>query len=403
MFLFFFFSSFSSLLFVLTLFLFSFSLRVTPLTNLTFWDLEYQLYLNYIFHREWVSFLTHSITMPSIIFSLMAAAAQVRLSDDTQEWATWIDLSFLLVLFLFVWYASWGILSKRYWLPICAIPILAVTYIGGHYYHYSGASETFNPLWLTLIFSELQSWSHFVEDLPPRVNIGIVWTTKRDFFCRPPGSPFLSGCLDPDGNCRFTLFLIARGFRALLQAFIFGAIDELLASPRLLALFWSAVPYRKLSMMFCDVDPFAEWYRVFARSLEPQDRAESETSHSNNCCVVCCNTIATNPCVMKICCPGDVGVTPKTIPNPALDYIGVGGGVYARYYRDDAHQQDMTVGDVCCNCTCAPTPRRHVGLDAQSARKNICAICPSSCAPALRNNEYHIYTGPSDEDIEHHD
>ena len=112
-----------------------------------------------------------------------------------------------------------------------------------------------NPLYLMALASFLQSLSHIVEDLPPRVsgknNTMVVcphillcctvivalpspmctaayphWTTKREFFC---------GTVD--SWCEFA-DRSARGF----FQFCFGAVDEFIASPRLIPLFWGIVP-----------------------------------------------------------------------------------------------------------------------------------------------------------------
>lgn len=88
-----------------------------------------------------------------------------------------------------------------------------------------------NPLVWMFVVAFLQACTHYAEDLPPRVSGDIMWTDKRMFFC---GS-FNEGALN---QCRDLSYRLFRG----LVTIVFGMIDEFIASPRLLPLFWGLVP-----------------------------------------------------------------------------------------------------------------------------------------------------------------
>ena len=318
---------------------------VAPLTNVTAIDLNYQLYLNYIFHREWLSFLTHAVAMPFVNLFLLATAEFYLPSMDA---AYWISLG------LFVWYLCWGLISGVYWMGPCSIPILMFCYYGGHFYLaqvFSGEGPFewyLDPLCGAALFSFIQSASHIVEDLPPRLTGSPMWTTKRDFFCQVTDHELGLG----QRLIEFIQRLVLLTFGTL----FFGPLDEMSASPRLLPLFWSIAPvYWLLRFFEISYPRLDRQYANFARSLAEQPRISVLPTEDTPAIVPhnpvrstwpgsCADFFVDNFC--QCLCPGDYlpGDGPcgecccmgayrwtKSIPNPALDFIGLGGGMYVEY------------------------------------------------------------------------
>lgn len=230
---------------------------VAPLANLTPLALEYQLYLCRIFHRRSGSFYGHVITMPIVVSLLLAL-----IPTPYEFWAVGT---------LFLWYAAWGGISGIWWLGPGSLGILSTCYL---------ISEQLRPhdnLWVWLIiFSQLQAWSHVVEDLPPRVSGTPLWVSKSVFLHEVHGS----------------LDLLQRIVRLILTALVFGPLDEFIASPRLLPLFWCLLPGHNIMRW---LNP--SW--TTCRILDDLE-AKFQTSIS------------------------------EINPQPAIDYIGVGGGHFVR-------------------------------------------------------------------------
>jgi len=234
---------------------------VAPLANLTPLALEYQLYLCRIFHRRNISFYGHALTMPMIMSIILALIPET--------YAPWV------VLILFLWYATWGVIGRVWWLGLASLPILILCYT------ISTGLRDHDNLWLWLmIFSQIQAWSHVVEDLPPRVSGTPLWMSK---------SAFLS-------HVRSKLDLLQRIIRLIVTGLIFGPIDELIASPRLLPIFWALIP--------------GHWIMKRYDSTWPTCRRLDELEHK-----------------FKISFNTDNA-------QPAIDYIGLGGGGFARIQND---------------------------------------------------------------------
>lgn len=303
---------------------------VAPYTNATAMSLWYQAYLNVIFHRTRFAFYGHATTMPCCVTFILAWAASYQFSSGGEEWANWIDMNFVLALGFFIWYTIWGCMFKIWWFGPCALPILTICYLGGHYYHHLGHSAKFHPLLVSLICAGLQSITHLLEDLPPRVGGALTWTLKSDFACR-----------QVDSCCE----LFTRGFRMVLTALVWGTIDEWVASPRLLPLFYSLWPMK--TIMYCTgcsccgtletmeryfgkVDGSTEG--LFKQALKPVYRVQAARDPNNggipkvepldpnlNSFGRCCQWLAYDACCEE------KPKQPFMIANPALDYVGVGG------------------------------------------------------------------------------
>eukprot|EP00007_Cunea_sp_BSH-02190019_P009670 CAMPEP_0174242136 /NCGR_PEP_ID=MMETSP0417-20130205/26558_1 /TAXON_ID=242541 /ORGANISM="Mayorella sp, Strain BSH-02190019" /LENGTH=404 /DNA_ID=CAMNT_0015321495 /DNA_START=117 /DNA_END=1328 /DNA_ORIENTATION=- len=308
---------------------------VTPLTNVTNFSLDYQLYLNLIFHRKNFSFYTHALTMPTIDMFLLVLATYLKFNG--QSGTSWLDFSLVIAGCVNLWYLVWGIGNGVWWMGISAAPIVWGCWSLAHLYanyaldshpgdadfHWYDPGPWYaNPLIWLVVLSFIQSFSHVVEDLPPRVSGTPHWMAKREFFCGRVDDP-----------CE----LFVRFLRAIFQT-IFGAVDEFIASPRLVPLFWGICPtyfvMRKLNLCtsWTSRQRLDDLWRKAQESLEPMDRP------SLDCGIDACNAqpyeLSFFGRVLEwildhlLCC-----ICPKPpdqIPDPALDFIGTGGGTFLR-------------------------------------------------------------------------
>eukprot|EP01126_Amoeba_proteus_P013129 TRINITY_DN1549_c0_g1_i3.p1 TRINITY_DN1549_c0_g1~~TRINITY_DN1549_c0_g1_i3.p1 ORF type:complete len:422 (-),score=36.65 TRINITY_DN1549_c0_g1_i3:219-1484(-) len=221
---------------------------VTPLTNITFLDVDYQLYLDLIFHRQMISRLGHYICMPMVCFSFFAWTAQQSLVPSTSgirdysidSLDTWITVALIFYLLAALWYFTWGVYTKHFMICFMILPLAAVYVLATLFYTTFGQPidalrEWYNPLlsrWVAInpfmwmwIFSFLQAFSHLAEPyLPPRVS----------------GSPY-----DWVSIADFRSSKIERGTYIISSIYqiIAGTIDEWCASFRLLPLFWLKLWY----------------------------------------------------------------------------------------------------------------------------------------------------------------
>lgn len=102
---------------------------VTPLTNVTFFSMFYQLYLNEIFHTKFYTRLTHIVNMPLHVLCCMILLNQVELyryeKNEKNNFTTRfpeqapgipsfyaINFGLLFALCLLTYYTVWGILSR---------------------------------------------------------------------------------------------------------------------------------------------------------------------------------------------------------------------------------------------------------------------------------------------------
>ncbi len=174
---------------------------VVPSTNVTNFSLQYQSYLNDIFHTTWVARLGHAVAMPCIV-TLMLMIARVLLG----EWAA-VTVASVFAL----WWLVWARLERDVVWGGALLLLAASVYGVSRALSAAGVSPW--P-WLA-VFAAIQMLSHTPELLPPRVSRSPYWVPVPEYL--------MSGGL-------------ATGLRRALQIaiqFVYGAIAETLASPRL--------------------------------------------------------------------------------------------------------------------------------------------------------------------------
>lgn len=238
-------------------------LVVAPFTQLTFLSFDLQAFLFGVLHTTWIARGGHLLGMSLVNLGLMAALTAV----SPAGWG--MDLGGIYAGALLCWYA---VVSRDARLPgwwAAMVPVVALLYAGaqaalgataGH------AALGYQPLSWVAMGAVITSFSHLSDPrLPPRVGDPIRWVPHLEFLLGPPGA-------------RLPLRTVVRRMAWLATWFVFGTLDELWASPRLL-------PYNILHLLF------AVGYApaVRAKLADRVDRALASG-------------------------------------NPALDYVGVGGG-----------------------------------------------------------------------------
>ncbi len=175
---------------------------VVPSTNVTNLSLQYQSYLNDIFHTTWIARAGHTIAMPGIVIFIaltirtlggesVAIAFQVGL---TLWWLAWAFIERDVV-----WGLALSMLSAGIWFTASALAVHDVS-----------------P-WLPLLgFAALQTLSHTPEPLPPRVNRSAVWVPLWSYLI----------------SCSWRQRLQRAGY--VIETIVYGFIAETLASPRLI-------------------------------------------------------------------------------------------------------------------------------------------------------------------------
>jgi hypothetical protein len=166
---------------------------VTPSTNVTGLNLPYQAYLDAIFHRTGLARVGHAVCMPIIVTALLGATSPP-----------------VGAVVLAVWWVSWALKWRDAWWGWCSLALA-----GGL------AAVAFlvpwpRPTWLliALVGSLLQAASHALEPLPPRVTRSPHWMPVGKYLLEGPGR--------------------VRRLGHLAAQVMFGTVDELVASPRLL-------------------------------------------------------------------------------------------------------------------------------------------------------------------------
>ena len=185
---------------------------VTPSTNVTGLNLVYQSYLNHIFHRTRLARAGHAVCMPVIVTALVALLFPVHAILPA-------------AIALAAWWAYWAVKERDPVWGGCGIALAAALYPLAQALGRLGAAEH-SPLaqpwaWV-LIAGALQAGSHILEPLPPRVTRSVHWIAPGAVPARAARPP------QPGGH---------RGCAALAQLAaqaIFGTVDEIVASPRLL-------------------------------------------------------------------------------------------------------------------------------------------------------------------------
>lgn len=184
---------------------------VTPSTNVTGLNLVYQSYLNHVFHRTWLARVGHAACMPVIVTALLALLDPVHATIPGG-------------LALAAWWAYWAVKERDLVWGGCAVALAAALCPLALALGRLGAVES-SPLaqpwaWL-LLAGALQAGSHILEPLPPRVTRSVHWMPPVEYLLGR------SGRRNPPAT-------VARRAGQLTAQAIFGTVDEIVASPRLL-------------------------------------------------------------------------------------------------------------------------------------------------------------------------
>ena len=243
---------------------------VAPFTQFTFFSFDLQAFLYEIFHTRAVTRAGHFVFMLGVNLFLMAGLARVSVGA-----AHGLDLGTAYAALLLAWY---GLLARQtglWGLGLVMVPVVAALRLGATLFDAAtGAGGPLASPWLWMVVSALcVALSHCAEPLlPPRVNETRGWMPVAHYLFGAPGR-------------RLPRRTVAvRLLRASAQV-LWGTIDEWWASPRLL-------PYNFLMLMFR-----AGYRPDVSRILRGHvERAEASG-------------------------------------NPALDYVGVGGGTFLGHGR----------------------------------------------------------------------
>jgi hypothetical protein len=184
---------------------------VAPSTNVTVLNLGYQAYLNHVFHRTRLARAGHAACMPVIVTALLALLYPVH--------ATLPGAAALAA-----WWAYWAVKERDPLWGGCAVGLAAALGLLAEALGRLGAGEP-SPLaqpwaWL-LLAGALQAGSHVLEPLPPRVTRSVHWVPPAQYLLGRPGHR------NPPGT-------VARRAGQLAAQAVFGTVDEIVASPRLL-------------------------------------------------------------------------------------------------------------------------------------------------------------------------
>ena len=211
---------------------------VTPIAHLAWSSLLFQAYLYELFHLTLLARVGHFVLMPLIVGALMLAAAPLHLVGvhPAEHTTTLFAANGALVVagVLAAWYLWLAIREKMLAWGLVMVLVLAALYVGVNAFYYqnfildptqrgwlSALPTPLNPwVWLPIL-GILTSLSHMLEpNLPPRVTGTNRWMPVREFFVGPPTRPL---------PLTTTLINLIRGGAQSL----FGALDELWATPRL--------------------------------------------------------------------------------------------------------------------------------------------------------------------------
>jgi hypothetical protein len=180
---------------------------VAPSTNVTGLSLRYQSYLNDVFHRTRLATVGHAVCMPLIVTALLAALWPLRLGPVPAALPAAAGLA--------VWWTWWAVKERD---PLWGTACLA---LGAGLYLLAGVAAPYSPAVWLVGFSFLQAASHVLEPLPPRVSRSPRWVPVAEYLLGRPGHRHPAGRV------------LRRGGQLAAQT-VFGTVDELVASPRLL-------------------------------------------------------------------------------------------------------------------------------------------------------------------------
>jgi len=236
---------------------------VAPSTNVTGLNLPYQAYLNMVFHRTRLARVGHAVCMPVIVIALLAACCPIRFGAVPAP----VNGSLPAAAVLAVWWLAWAVKERDpRWAAACVATVVLLYAAANVAYALRSGTE---PVVWALAASLLQAASHAREPLPPRVSRSPHWIGVGEYLWGTP-------------EARNGPRTVARRAGHLAAQTVFGTVDELVASPRLL-------PVLLLHLL---------WLTGHTRQ-----RREALT---------------------------DLATRAITSGNPALDYIGTGGATPLR-------------------------------------------------------------------------
>lgn len=184
---------------------------VTPATNVTGLNLAYQSYLSHVFHRTRLARAGHAACMPVIVTALLALLYPVHATLPC-------------AVALAVWWAYWAARERDPLWGGCAVGLAAVLCPLALALGRLGATEP-SPLaqpWAWVLLAGMaQAGSHILEPLPPRVTRSVHWLPPAEYLLGRPGY-------------RNPPRTVARRAGHLAAQAVFGTVDEIVASPRLL-------------------------------------------------------------------------------------------------------------------------------------------------------------------------
>jgi hypothetical protein len=241
---------------------------VAPSTNITVLNLRYQAYLNLIFHRTRLARLGHAVCMPAIVTAMLAAWCPVRIGPvpALPGLAVPVNASLGAAAVLAAWWLTWAVKERDPWWGVACLLLAAVLYAAANVAYAAVPTTSIGgqPVLWAMVGSLLQAVSHIGEPLPPRVSRSVSWVGVREYLLGTPGHRNGAGT-------------VVRRAGQLAAQTVFGTVDELVASPRLL-------PVLLLRLL---------WFAGYAR-----DQRAAWTA-------LAARAVASG--------------------NPALDYIGTGG------------------------------------------------------------------------------
>ncbi len=252
---------------------------VAPGTNVTGLNRRYQSYLDAIFHRTRLARVGHAVCMPVIVAAMLAMLCPLRVgasaiplpgSASFPANAFGLNASLPAAVALAVWWVWWAVKERDTWWAVGNAVLVAVLWsVANAAYHVrphatGAAALACAPVVWALVGSLLQAGSHVLEPLPPRVSRSPYWVPVGEYLLGRPERRNRPGAV------------VRRAGHLAAQA-LFGTVDELVASPRLL-------PVLLLRLLW-------------AAGHDPAARA--------SCAALAARAIASG--------------------NPALDYVGTGG------------------------------------------------------------------------------
>ena len=202
---------------------------VTPATNVTGLNLRYQAYLNLVFHRTRLARMGHAICMPLIVAACLAALCPLRLGSwpALPGLALPVNASLPAAIGLAVWWAIWAVKERDAVWGACGVALAAALYVLARsptrHVRRSAASRRRSAARSPGCCSDRccrparTSWSRCRPGFPARR----YWIPVREYVFGPPRSPY-----GPKQVMRRCGHLAAQT--------VFGTVDELVASPRLL-------------------------------------------------------------------------------------------------------------------------------------------------------------------------